>query len=461
MGLKTNLSKFMRTKTKSEVQVMILIGIIIVLVILRLLVVWVVILEPWRGVLVDSEQYLELARNLLRDGNYSSPSKPDLDLFRTPGYPLFLSLILGISGESLRAVVLVQFILILVNVYLLYALGKNFGNEKVGLVAGILLLMSPNTLFWSLTLMTETLFSLGLILAAFWMMKVMKGEIPVWAVGLLLGVITLVRPIGIFLVLIWTVWLFFFNFKRLGGKSSFQKAVVLLLASMFVLLPWYIRNAVEHGKFTLSNVNRVTLYSFHLALTLVDAEDISWDEAKSEIDEMGGSLSAAPHIIKNYPIAFTRVQLQGIARTLLGSESETWIWLVSEDHYASKGDSLLEPLLRFDLPFIQEKLNEMITGGNLPYVLFLIWSLGYTLVLMSLCVIGIISGLISGVSSIRAWLILTMLTTAYLVISSGAAGEARFRVPIEPLLAFMGGLAFHKTLSILVRKPGGNNPRTE
>jgi hypothetical protein len=203
------------------------------------------------------------------------------------------------------------------------------------------------------------------------------------------------------------------------------------------------------------------LYSFHLALTLVDAENISWDEAKSEIDEMGGSYSAAPHIIKNYPIAFTRVQLKGVARTLLGSESETWIWLISEDHHASKEDSLLDPLLRFDFALIQERLKGMITGGNLPYVLLLIWGLGYTLILMSLCFIGTISGLVSGVPSTRALLLLAMLTAAYLVISVGAAGEARFRVPVEPLLVFMGSLTFDKSLNILVRKSRLNDPGTE
>jgi hypothetical protein len=43
-------------------------------------------------------------------------------------------------------------------------------------------------------------------------------------------------------------------------------------------------------------------------------------------------------------------------------------------------------------------------------------------------------------------IILGIITIAYLVMSPGAAGEARFRVPVEPILALMAGFSIMRVL---------------
>ncbi len=453
MGIKTLWSKLTRSWSQSWPRGAIILIILIGWVILRLLIVRFVILEPWRGILVDSEQYLDLARNLLRDGSYESMSNPSLDLFRTPGYPAFLALILGITGDSLRAVVIIQFFLVVITAYLLYEIGRSIGKKKVGVLAGSMLLLSPNALFWSITIMTETLFSAGLILAFLWMAKSLNGTFPIWPTGLLLGFLTLIRPIGIFMILIWVVCFAIFNLKRLGALGSLQKAAVFFLASILVLIPWYIRNAEKHGMLTLSNVNRVTLYSYHLSLTLVEEKDISWDEAKAEIDTMGGAMVAAPQIILHFPTSFLQVQIQGIVRTILGTESETWIWLVSESHTTYLGESLLEPLLQFKFSSVIERLKNTIDEGHLSSILLDSWGFGFTLLLIGSSVIGTIRGLKRGDQNLQAFILLAVLTIAYMVLSPGAAGEARFRVPVEPLLALLAAFAFWKMPSKVDKAP--------
>jgi hypothetical protein len=44
--------------------------------------------------------------------------------------------------------------------------------------------------------------------------------------------------------------------------------------------------------------------------------------------------------------------------------------------------------------------------------------------------------------AVRAVAILALLTAAYIILSPGAAGQARFRVSAEPLLALLAGLAW-------------------
>jgi 4-amino-4-deoxy-L-arabinose transferase-like glycosyltransferase len=431
-------------KVHSNLRTWMILAFFLILGIIRVVLVRAVIFEPWRGILVDSEQYLTLANQVLHDGTYRSPANPDLDLFRTPGYPGFLIVILGLTGGSLQTVVITQLCLVLVTAFLLFNLGRSIGNEKIGYLAGALLLVSPNALFWSVTIMTETLFTLGLTLAFVWTVKAIKDRFPVWGVGLLLGILTLVRPIGIFLVLLWTIWFLLFNLKHLGFLTSMKIAAGLFLASAIVLIPWYGRNYVQHGRFTLSNVNRVTLYSYHLALTLVEEQGLPLEEAKAEITDMGGATSAAPKIILKYPFTFARVQLKGIARTMLGTESETWLWLVSKDDRAYLGNGLLEPLLHLEFSQFSETFMSAITNGKLSALLFSFWGLGFTAVLLTLSALGTIRAFSVSDTTIRAILLLGVLIVIYLVISPGAAGEARFRVPVEPFLALFASLVFLK-----------------
>jgi len=427
--------------TRARFRALVLLGILVGVGIVRLVIVRTVIAEPTRGILVDSEQYLELATNLLGDGDYEGLTDPTLDLFRTPGYPAFLALLLGLQGGSLRTVVIIQFFLVLITAFLLYEVGRSLKLEKVGVAAAFLLLLSPNVLFWSVIIMTETLFLIGLTLAFLWMVKAMDGRFPYWGVGILLGILAFIRPIAFVIILLWAAWVFLYSFKKSGWKSSIKNAAIFLIAAMFIVLPWFFRNKSQHGKFTLSNVSGITISSFHLALTLVDAEGISWEDAKLEVGQMGNNVSAAAEIMLNHPISFVKIQLRGLARTILGSESSTWLWLISEDRVVMGGTGLLDTLLSLDFSLIRDSYKRLVAEGNLPFVFLFIWGLVYTFILVSLSIFGLFLGLQRGNPLHRAALILGLITVAYLVISPGAAGEARFRVPVEPILALMSGFA--------------------
>lgn len=419
-------------------------GILIILGFLRLVIVKLVLLEPWRGVLVDSEQYLKLAMNIYENAAYHIPSEPTLDFFRTPGYPGFVALIYLLPGGSLNDLALIQFSIVILTAIFVYFIGKELGQELVGFLAGILVLLSPNALFWSVTYMTETIFTCGLVFAFLLMIKVIYGKCWIGWVGILLGFITLIRPIGLILILLWALWFFVYILKESGRRTATKRTVVLLLMSALILLPWFIRNALVHGRFSLSNVSNVTFYSYHLAQTLVEGEGISWEEAKAEISRAGGSLSAAPEILLKHPKSFIQVQLRGIARTIFGTESSTWLWLISKDVPVGQSSGFLDSLLRVDLQFIQDAFKRLVRPENLHEAILFLWGLGYTLLIFILSVIGLWKGIRNGDRRMRSILVLGLITITYLCVSPGAAGEARFRVPIEPILAWMGGMTFWK-----------------
>ncbi|NIM94820.1 MAG: hypothetical protein GTO18_14060 [Anaerolineales bacterium] len=407
---------------------------------MRLLILGGGISDPWNGLTIDSKQYVQLAETMLDTGRYQDLTGEDLDLFRSPGYPVFLAVILSITRGSLAAVIVVQVILNLLCAVFLYLIGKSIGSERVGLVASVVFLLSPNALFWSASILTETVFAFGLILAFLWMIKATDGEFPLWVVGILMGALTLIRPIGLYLFILWALWLLFVKSKRIDFRNRMKSTVIFLLGALLVVVPWFIRNTVQHDQFTLSSVSDVTIGSYHLALTLVEAEGLQWDEAKVQVARMGGGLGAAAEVIRSHPVPFMKVQVNGLARTMLGTEAETWLFLISIGGYPDLS-MIVGSLLRGELG-LNEALELLSSREAQVSVLLVAWGFVYSLALFGMVIVGFIRGIRKSDPKIRAVLVLALITVLYLLIIPGAAGQARFRVPIEPFLALFAGMAF-------------------
>lgn len=412
---------------------------IIVLVIVRFVLIIGPLIEPGRGITVDSEQYISLANNLILSGRYETQISPLLDLWRAPGYSFFLAVVLWVTGGSLTAVLILQYIFGLFCAYIIYLLGKETVDERVGVVASILFLLSPNALFWSATIMTEILFTVGLALGVLWAFRAAKDQFPMWPIGILFGVLALVRPIGLYLFVLWGIWFLWYSWKA-EGPSAGRKLAVLIFAFTAVVSPWFIRNYITHGEFKLSSVSDATVKSYHLALSLVEAKDITWEEAKAEVNALDSEGSALSSIIKAYPGDFLKVQLRGIARTVTGIEIGTWMELISAQPY--QGSGILEGLLSLNFSKISEAVRSILSSGNPTALLLITWGLLHTLFLFILGAIGLIRLMFQMDAELRHLGILMGVTILYLIVIPGAAGEARFRVPVEPLFAYLSAITF-------------------
>ena len=408
------------------------------LVIVRFALILNPLIEPNRGITIDSQQYLSLAQSILDDQRYASSIAPQIDLFRAPGYPIFLTVILWLTGGSLMAVLLVQYVLGLLCALLLYLLGKEIINAGVGVLGSTLFLLSPNTLFWSATIMTEILFAVGLLLAIFLTWRVVRDQFPLWPIGILLGGLSLIRPIGLYLMLLWGVWFLLGYLLKAAWIPAGRRIAQFFLMSLLVVTPWFLRNYYKHGEFTLSTVSATTVSSFHLALSLVEAEEISWEEAKLKVLEMESDGSALFSIIQSYPGDFIKVQVRGIARTVLGTEVGTWMKLISGQTYAGSG--ILNALLSGNLSTIKEAIANISTSNSASALFLLAWGLLYTFIIAGLSLIGIMRVVRYGGVELRTMAILFLVIMLYLIVTPGAAGEARFRVPVEPLLAFLSAM---------------------
>ena len=410
--------------------------------------------NPAGSVLADSLGYLDLAESMRTAGDYISHTYPKEDLLRPPGYPLFLTAIQTLGGSNFVYVTLAQLALSSLTSWLLFLIGRKLGHPRAGMVAAWLYALSPNIALWSITIMTETLFSFLLataILVWVWHLKSSKLSWLALAGGVL-GLAALVRPIGLYMLPLWAVVTLLAYWRTTGWRKAIGSAGVLLLSGIAAIFPWMIRNWQVHDQFTLSSVSSKTFIEFNLAYVLADVEGISRDEAVMELSGDEDLLALTIDLLRHHPVEFARTQVFGIARSLAGSETGTWAQVLGGGSW--QGFGLLTGLFKGQ---DDAAINGFrgISGDGRTIGLFglFAYSLVHSAVLMGLLILGVFW--VRTGTRVETVLIITLsLSVIYLLAVPGAAGQARFRVPAEPELAIMAGFGWVSLVSVISKRRG-------
>jgi hypothetical protein len=177
----------------------------------------------------DSPEYVRPATNLVHGHGFSQDSVPPFrpDILRTPAYPLFLtvpvlltphsSLLSSSSGPSFIVLALaLQLLLALFTVWLTWRLALELGlGPGTSAFAALLVALSPNLIFYSIKLTTETLFA-SLLLMTLLLIKRFRA-LHRWqellASGACCGLLILTRPIAAFFPLLLAVYLLWLEFR--------------------------------------------------------------------------------------------------------------------------------------------------------------------------------------------------------------------------------------------------------
>lgn len=222
---------------------------------------------------LDCPEYYRIAQNLARHGSFSDDESPPLtpDTWRTPGYPLVLAVLMIVLGDSPVALILVQQLLSILNVFLVFWIVERWMDPRRALLVAALFLIEPYHLFYSLWLMSTTLF-VTVLLATWlvWLRAIQTGRLAWFALlGALSGYLVLIRPIGglVPIVLLAGLVIAAAPFRR---KRASQQHVRLAwpaiptfaVACVVVAGSWMLRNHVVAGHFALSDQGGVVLAYF-------------------------------------------------------------------------------------------------------------------------------------------------------------------------------------------------------
>lgn len=364
----------------------------------------------------DSRTYIEPAQSMLAGRGFLR-ANGIVETFRTPGYPLFL-----MAVRNFTAVVVLQHLMNAALAIAIYLFARRRFTRGIALTAALLFALDTPTIHYANKVLTETLFTVGLF-ALVWL--VVRPRSNMIVMGLLAGALVLVRPAAILYFAVITLVLMRRN-----------RIVVFVIASLILPLAWATRNKVRTGVFAISDVAGINMllhraapslaifddYDFNDALK--DRQDELTADADTEIErtlhiESAGALNPAQHamwfgrigrrISLQHPLGLADVLLRGIGVNLFDSDAEAM---------------------------------EMVSGvpASLLQIALDVWTHAITLLaLLGTFILWRRDRMLS---------LLFALTIAYfVVISAGSEAEARFRVPIVPILAIaaaVGGDALRR-----------------
>jgi 4-amino-4-deoxy-L-arabinose transferase-like glycosyltransferase len=416
---------------------------ILLLVVAHLVMLIPAIRAPERFQRLDSEQYIALARALLQNGRYGIPGERDHELFRPPLYPMMVAFSILVGNGNLAWVSILQTLIFFGSAYLTYSAGGDLGGRKAGSLALILYLLNPNAAFWKLMVLSETFAAFLLAFSFWWLVRFWRhpwrrGKYwQVFLSGIFLGLSALARPIALPLLALWIVVILIESGVYASRRQmilALQVGLVCALGFFILVLPWQLRNYRLHGMFTLSISGDFTIYRWNIARVLARAENMPLEEAQVYMGEVVDPLQTSVQIIQRYPVVFAKEQVRGILRTCFGAEFGSWAYSLSSHQVPTTNivSTLIEPA------------GERLNIENLlrePWFWAGIYALVYDLVIFGLICRSVLWAVKLKERTFASAILLLALSMGYLILFPAANGDSRFRVPADPFLGVMAGLA--------------------
>ncbi|MDQ3974569.1 MAG: glycosyltransferase family 39 protein [Actinomycetota bacterium] len=375
----------------------------------------------------DVPEYLRLARDL--DGAYADPDDPlfGVGLKRTPLYPVFLAAVLALSGRNLEwATLLTGIAASVATVWVTFVLAQDLFDRAAGYAGALLLAVDPASVVWSNFLQPEALFTLLLASGVVLWYRAQRRASPrlAAAAGLLVGAAVLTRPIGLYLALVLVAvgWLV--------AKADLRRRVVLALAFLAVAaLPpagWVARNAAVTGVPLLSTVESLNLLHYRAAGAVAEEQDISLNRARLRLQQQLDARTAPG----DNPAEVARVRSALGIRTLLdhpAGAAVTWV--------KGAGRMLFGPARAPLLILLGEQDPVALDSPRKVAWVALQWAI---LAVLYACALA---GAVIAVRRRRwaALAVLGALIAYFVLVSSGTEAFSRFRVPMVPYVAALGG----------------------
>ena len=392
--------------------------------------------DPQRFMTSDSQGYVELSDSLASDFSFQRGGNPEI--FRTPGYPLFLLITVPFGRYWAQGAVVVQIACDVLLVYLTYLLGWMLWGRGAGLWAAALAAVSAVAIASSVRILTDGLFAmLGMMVV---LLLVHHFRLPRWwsliGAAALAAAACYIRPVG-------QLYCFAAVLVLLGGRR-WRQAAAFGGVALLALGPWLMRNYVVADYVGLSSVAGHTAFKFHAPTVLAEVEDISAEQGQEEMKirlmrEVGAAeLSAG---------ALARSERRMGAEVLL-DHSKVYMRQHARGCLAVWAPGVLDVLEILAVTGPERGTSEVLAGEGVAagvkhyfrgrWSVLWLWAPAAVVLMVKYALV-----LLCAARSVRLrmdlsrWLILILVLGFALV--PGVVGHPRFRVPIAPLLSVCAG----------------------
>jgi len=387
--------------------------------------------SPTYAFVPDSVSYVEPAQALSHHLGFSTlkDGRRVPELYRTPGYPLYLTLFLtGQDAVHHKAIQWSQAVLNAFSSGLVYLAALAFWkNRNAALAAGIGFGLDFVNAMHCAFILTDILFVFWVALT---LLLIIRHRFM--AAGLAAAAAALVRPIGVYYpIFLALAWVLSYVDKKRG--VTLKQVGIFFLAAMIPLTAWVVRNGRETHHWTFSTLQDANMYLVRTALVEMEREHISYENALVNIQK---SRQTAPQAVPDgrwatsFLVAhwqdYARVMINDLIKLLAGNSMKVAAWaLLQDDHY----NPFTIPTHAEQSPLAQEReLAHRHPGLEVFLVLYLLFlAATYGLALVGFWVAGHRYG----------WNETLMVSSSilyYAAITLGADAQARYRLPMMPAL---------------------------
>ncbi|MFA6098191.1 MAG: glycosyltransferase family 39 protein [Patescibacteria group bacterium] len=212
----------------------------------------------------DSVLYLKLAERISQ-GFLSLNEFKKVHEFIQPGYSFFIYLFNLVINNWEIAALAVSIISGVFLVLLTYLLAKRLFNSTTAVIAGILMCLHPMALYFSTSVLTESLFTALLISVIYlsWLALVRKKSVFFFIlIGFLIGLAYYVRIVGLAALPVVVLWILLFGFliEKRKLKYLLFSIMLLCLGVLAVVSPYLIYLYQQKGEFVITGAQNTAEY---------------------------------------------------------------------------------------------------------------------------------------------------------------------------------------------------------
>lgn len=388
----------------------------------------------------DSVEYLQQSENLkqfsLYAGDLYEPVNPYLVSRRPPGYASFILVCKSVFNSG-YFVLAMQCLIGIFNFILLAKLIKKFypGFEKWWLMAALLLFF-PTQFIYANMIMAEIIFQSAILLYIFFLIEFLNGNKikTLWVAQVFISAALLIKPV---MYLFWIVQLLLFIYLIIR-KNQTWKLLLTLILPIAIVLSFSYRNYRETGYWHYSSVNNNYFLNYAARIILTDSNSVEYAEQRLE------AISFKAGSAKNFSEYSKAVKHETFS--IIFENKMLFLWLSLK-----KAVNFFIDNGRFDLIcFFNGQPEETLEGWKyklkhegfstaFTYLKqFNPFLLGYLLCIMAVNIFIAFCFLIFLFSKRfdPAFRIGIAAIVLYLVLLTGLASAARFRMAVYPVLLF-------------------------
>lgn len=222
---------------------------------------WISEIEQTQVIAGDAVLYQYLAKNIMEHFSFANNE------MRTPGYPIFLSIIYFIVGFKPWIVLLIQILLNSYSVFLIYKITSKAFNTTAGLFAAFIIAIDPHQILICHFLYPDILFSTLFLWTIYVYILGLETKKSTYfiLVGLLIGINIIIKPVLQYLPL--ALMLFLLIWCKFSWKEKAVKSILILFFSIVLTLPWMYRNYSKFNHFSMSSISGLSLFFNSVPLT--------------------------------------------------------------------------------------------------------------------------------------------------------------------------------------------------